>query len=205
MQARRHLLRHRDAQRPRRAAGRLDVAPVERRRVVGVAVERTVHDVEHQRAVSHGAGQPAVDAQSKPALAARLPSTRGRGSPSSRRGRTQLPGIRIEPPPSEPVAHGTRPAATAAADPPEDPPGVRVTSHGLRVTPLASVAVHGKIVSSGTFVIPIGIAPAARRRRTASASARRRRSVAARAARRRLALDGKIVLDRDRYACRADR
>ena len=48
---------------------------------------------------------------------------------------------------------------------------MRVGSHGLRVMPLASVAVHGKIVSSGTFVIPIGIAPAARSRRTASASA----------------------------------
>ena len=80
-------------------------------------------------------------------------------------------GIRIEPPPSEPVAIGTRPAATAAADPPEEPPGVRLGSHGLRVTPLAAVAVQGKIVSSGTLVIPIGIAPAARRRRTTSLSA----------------------------------
>src|SRR5579859_7434052 len=81
-------------------------------------------------------------------------------------------GMRIEPPPSEPVATGTSPAATAAAEPPEEPPGVRVVSHGLRVTPLAAVAVHGKIVSSGTLVIPIGIAPAARRRLTTSLSAR---------------------------------
>jgi hypothetical protein len=69
------------------------------------------------------------------------------------------------------VATGTIPLATAAADPPEEPPGVRVRSQGLRVTPLAAVAVQGKIVSSGTLVIPIGIAPAARRRRIASASA----------------------------------
>ncbi len=48
---------------------------------------------------------------------------------------------------------------------------MRLRSHGLRVIPLASVAVHGKIISSGTLVIPIGIAPAARSRRTASASA----------------------------------
>ncbi len=80
-------------------------------------------------------------------------------------------GIRIDPPPSEPVAHGTMPAATAAAEPPEEPPGVRAESQGLRVTPLAALAVHGKIISSGTFVIPIGIAPAARRRRTTSPSA----------------------------------
>ena len=80
-------------------------------------------------------------------------------------------GIRIDPPPSDAVAAGTSPAATAAAEPPDEPPGVRVASQGLRVMPFASVAVHGKIVSSGTFVIPIGIAPAARSRRTPSESA----------------------------------
>ena len=35
----------------------------------------------------------------------------------------QEAGIRTEPAPSEPSAAGTRPAATAAADPPEEPPG----------------------------------------------------------------------------------
>ena len=34
-------------------------------------------------------------------------------------------GMRMEPPPSPPLAMGRRPPATAAADPPEDPPGVR--------------------------------------------------------------------------------
>ena len=63
------------------------------------------------------------------------------------------------------------PAVTAAAEPPDEPPGVRARSQGLRVTPFASLAVHGQIVSSGTLVIPTGIAPAARSRRTASASA----------------------------------
>ena len=32
-------------------------------------------------------------------------------------------GMRIDPPPSDPVARGTSPAARAAAEPPEDPPG----------------------------------------------------------------------------------
>jgi hypothetical protein len=32
-------------------------------------------------------------------------------------------GIRIEPPPSDPVPSGTMPAAIAAAVPPDDPPG----------------------------------------------------------------------------------
>src|SRR5437762_9408112 len=44
-------------------------------------------------------------------------------------------GIRIEPPvslPSEPMHNS---AASAAADPPDEPPGTRVTSHGLRQAP----------------------------------------------------------------------
>src|ERR1700684_627713 len=56
-------------------------------------------------------------------------------------------GIRSEPPPSEPVEAGTMAAATAAADPPEDPPVVRSGFQGLRVMPLAALAVHGKIIS----------------------------------------------------------
>ena len=47
----------------------------------------------------------------------------------------QADGMRIEPMPSLPCAIGTMPAASAAAEPPEDPPGVRSRSHGLRVTP----------------------------------------------------------------------
>src|SRR5688500_8951313 len=39
------------------------------------------------------------------------------------------------PPVSLPVAAVTRPAATAAADPPLDPPAMRLTSQGLRVVP----------------------------------------------------------------------
>jgi hypothetical protein len=79
-------------------------------------------------------------------------------------------GIRIDPPPSAAVAIGASPAATAAAEPPEEPPGVRDGSHGLRVIPLACEAVHGKIISSGTFVIATGIAPAARSRASSTAS-----------------------------------
>ncbi len=44
-------------------------------------------------------------------------------------------GIRIEPAPSEALRDATSPAATAAALPPLEPPGVRPGSHGLRVTP----------------------------------------------------------------------
>ena len=44
-------------------------------------------------------------------------------------------GIRTEPPPSEPCAAATIPAATAAPDPPDDPPEVRSRFQGLRVGP----------------------------------------------------------------------
>src|SRR4051794_41891129 len=50
-------------------------------------------------------------------------------------------GIRIEPPPSVPSANGTIPAATAAPEPPLDPPGVRSRSHGLRVSPYSALSV----------------------------------------------------------------
>ncbi len=44
-------------------------------------------------------------------------------------------GWRIDPPVSVPVAAGTRRAATAAADPPEDPPGTRAVSQGFFTGP----------------------------------------------------------------------
>ena len=50
-------------------------------------------------------------------------------------------GIRTEPPMSVPSASGTHPEATAAPDPPEDPPGVRVSSQGFRVTPQSGLSV----------------------------------------------------------------
>ena len=46
--------------------------------------------------------------------------------------------MRIDPPPSVPVAIETIPPATAAAEPPLDPPGVRSVSQGFRVTPPTS-------------------------------------------------------------------
>jgi hypothetical protein len=43
--------------------------------------------------------------------------------------------MRIDPPPSFACATGTMPLATAAAEPPLDPPVTRVVSHGLRLGP----------------------------------------------------------------------
>src|SRR5262245_45110041 len=53
-------------------------------------------------------------------------------------------GMRIEPPPSLACAAGTMPAATAAAEPPLDPPGLKSGFHGLRVAPKASGSVVGR-------------------------------------------------------------
>src|SRR3981081_4813735 len=73
-------------------------------------------------------------------------------------------GVRLEPPPSDPVARGTIPAAMAAALPPDDPPGERVRSQGLRVAPKSGLAVSAFQPCSGVFVLPTTTAPAATRR-----------------------------------------
>src|SRR4029077_14221187 len=44
-------------------------------------------------------------------------------------------GMRIEPPVSVPMEPWQSPAETAAADPLDEPPGVLVGSHGLRISP----------------------------------------------------------------------
>src|SRR5215217_4471484 len=80
-------------------------------------------------------------------------------------------GIRMEPAPSDPIAAEHSPAATAVALPPLEPPDVRCRSHGLRVTPYVGDSVNPVAISSGTWVLPMITAPAARRRRTTSESA----------------------------------
>ena len=52
-----------------------------------------------------------------------------------------LDGMRMEPPPSLPWAAGARPAATAAAAPPLDPPADRDRSHGVRAGGPTAVSV----------------------------------------------------------------
>jgi hypothetical protein len=79
-------------------------------------------------------------------------------------------GMRIEPPRSLPSARPTMFAATAAALPPEEPPAERVGFLGLRVAPKRVFSVTGRNPSSGVFVFPTTIAPAARSRRTCALS-----------------------------------
>ena len=62
--------------------------------------------------------------------------------------------MRIEPPPSLPCAIGTIPAATAAAEPPEEPPGVRVEVPRVARRPVWRGSVVGRMPNSGMFVVP---------------------------------------------------
>ena len=68
-------------------------------------------------------------------------------------------GMRIDPPPSVPVPIGTRPPETAAAVPPEEPPGVRSVFHGLVVVPCTRVLVYPTSPISLLVVCTTGIAP----------------------------------------------
>src|SRR2546425_1660455 len=76
----------------------------------------------------------------------------------------------MEPPVSDPNATGAKPAATAAALPPLDPPGTRVRSCGLRVGPNAEFSVDEPMANSSMFVLPTTTAPAPASRCTTVAS-----------------------------------
>ena len=67
--------------------------------------------------------------------------------------------MRIEPPPSPPVASGTSPPATAAALPADEPPVVRPWRHGLCVTPFSFVTLTFSPPNSLAVVSPTGTAP----------------------------------------------
>ena len=67
---------------------------------------------------------------------------------------------------SVPSAQGARPAATAAALPPEEPPGTRARSHGLSTGPKAEFSFDEPIANSSWLVFANRQAPASRRRDT---------------------------------------
>jgi len=80
---------------------------------------------------------------------------------------------------SEPASSPVRPAASAAAEPPEDPPGPRARSQGLLVVPWIALKLCQSASISGTLVLPKTMAPAASSRSTASASRRATLSLSA--------------------------
>src|SRR5918999_2418608 len=73
----------------------------------------------------------------------------------------KLAGWRIEPPVSVPRAKNAWPLATAADDPPDEPPGTVDSSHGLRTGPNAEFSLEEPIANSSQFVLPMRTAPAA--------------------------------------------
>src|SRR5262245_30060988 len=79
-------------------------------------------------------------------------------------------GMRTEPPPSVPSANGVIPAATDAAAPALEPPGVLARFQGWRVIPVNGLSPTGLQPNSLVVVLPMRIAPAALARSTAGAS-----------------------------------
>src|SRR5260370_804962 len=73
-----------------------------------------------------------------------------------------LDGMRMDPPPSLPCATATMPLATAAADPPEEPPAERPGSQGLRAAGKLRASVLTVVPISRTLVRPCRTKPAAR-------------------------------------------
>ncbi len=60
----------------------------------------------------------------------------------------------MEPPVSVPMARGAWKAASAAAEPPPEPPGMRVRSQGLPVGPYALFSVEDPMANSSMLVLP---------------------------------------------------
>src|SRR3989475_8264997 len=75
-------------------------------------------------------------------------------------------GWRIEPPVSVPSAKSASPAATATADPPEDPPGTRSVRHGFFTGPNAEFSLDEPIANSSRLVFPSMTAPRSSSRST---------------------------------------
>ena len=68
------------------------------------------------------------------------------------------------------TAATAKPAATAAADPPLEPPGTRSVASGLRTGPNAEFSLELPIANSSQLVLPRITAPASSSRVTAVAS-----------------------------------
>jgi hypothetical protein len=76
----------------------------------------------------------------------------------------------MDPPVSEPTLAKHSCAATLAAQPPEDPPGMRVVSHGLSVVKKDEFSVELPMANSSRFRRPKTTAPACFSRCTTVAS-----------------------------------
>ena len=103
-----------------------------RDRIVGIGA---LHRVIGEREIGARARErpEMIEAATNGKLPARV--SRPIGRLQAETGRRSEDGTRIEPLVSEPSASGTRPAATAPPDPPDEPPVMRVSACGLRDGP----------------------------------------------------------------------
>ena len=96
----------------------------------------------------------AVQVGHERALSLSLSETRPRVGLIPNRPHT-LDGMRMEPHPTLPGAAGARPAATAAAAPPLDPPADLDWSHGVRACGPTAVSVKQGSPNSGVAVLAV--------------------------------------------------
>ncbi len=68
-------------------------------------------------------------------------------------------GLRRLPPVSEPVQTGSMSVASAAAEPPEEPPALSIGLKGLPVAPQTGLRLFEPAPNSGTLVLPTTMAP----------------------------------------------
>src|ERR1700747_851360 len=73
-------------------------------------------------------------------------------------------GWRIVPPVSVPTAPAHKGAAPAAAEPPDDPPGMWSSDHGFFTVPRELFSLDEPMANSSMFSLPSATAPAAARR-----------------------------------------
>ena len=71
---------------------------------------------------------------------------------------------------SEPVQTGSMSVASAAAEPPDEPPGLSMGLNGLPVAPHTGLRLFEPAPNSGTLVLPTTTAPASRTRATMTLS-----------------------------------
>jgi hypothetical protein len=83
-----------------------------------------------------------------------------------------IAGTRPDPAVSVPRANGTIPAATAQAEPEDEPPGTRAGSNTLRGTPYGLRTPTSPVANWSRLVLPSNTAPASSRRCTAGACTR---------------------------------
>src|SRR5579862_3155071 len=79
-------------------------------------------------------------------------------------------GMRTDPPLSEPIERGTRPAATCAPAPELDPPGEYCGFQGFLIRPKSGLSPESPSANLFMFAFPMITAPAALTRRTTGAS-----------------------------------